>query len=114
MATVDFDDTKDDRRPADAMDDDDDLEAWRIRAQASEEEVTILRRDAPRPRAAPGGSGVSDRPSAILLAVADSIVVGSRTSDPAEREGAPIPVRRPSAADRSSPPGSNGRNVGVT
>src|SRR5664280_23253 len=44
MATVDFDDTKDDRRPADAMDDDDDLEAWRIRAQASEEEVTILRR----------------------------------------------------------------------
>src|ERR1035441_7610815 len=44
MATVDFDDTKDDRRPADAMDDDDDLEALRVRAQAAEEEVTLLRR----------------------------------------------------------------------
>src|SRR5664280_1940598 len=43
MATVDFDDARDDRRPADAMDDDD-LEALRIRAQAAEEEVTLLRR----------------------------------------------------------------------
>ena len=41
--TVDFDDERDDRRPAGSADDDD-LDTWRARAQEAEEEVTTLRR----------------------------------------------------------------------
>jgi hypothetical protein len=42
IPTVDFDDVADEHRPADSMDED--LDSLRIRAQAAEEEVTLLRR----------------------------------------------------------------------
>jgi proteasome-associated ATPase len=44
IPTVDFDDVHDDRRPAAGGQDDEDLDALRVRAQAAEEEVTLLRR----------------------------------------------------------------------
>ena len=44
IPTVDFDDGPDDRRPAAEGQGDEDLDALRVRAQAAEEEVTVLRR----------------------------------------------------------------------
>jgi proteasome-associated ATPase len=44
IPTVDFDDVHDDRRPPADGQDDEDLDALRVRAQAAEEEVTLLRR----------------------------------------------------------------------
>ena len=44
IPTVDFDDVHDDRRPPAEGYDDEDLDALRVRAQAAEEEVTLLRR----------------------------------------------------------------------